>query len=219
MLLPSCAPALRKPFAPGTLTPRPSGIFACRAWSCPVTMPHIPHSVIAGAPAFVARLAHLAEPWKTRYSDSTALATAVMSVHLGAMLVAGGLAIAADRGTWRAARAARPGGRRRQLVEIGGTHRPVTIALALVMLSGVLIFLSDVETFATSIAFWAKMALVALLLGNGLVMMRAETALRRGALGGAEGVERWWRVLRGSAVASAVLWVATVFAGTVLGSV
>jgi hypothetical protein len=181
-------------------------------------MLHIPHPVIAGAPAFVARLAQLAEPWKARYDDSTALSTAVMSIHLGAMLVAGGLAIAADRGTLRAVRA-RPGGRRRQLVEIAGTHKPVTIALALVMLSGALLFLSDVETFATSIAFWVKMGLVALLLLNGLVMMRTEAGLQGGSLGGVAGVVRRWSVLRGAAVASAVLWVATVLAGTVLGNV
>ena len=181
-------------------------------------MPHTLLPFVSAAPALVARLAQLAEPWKTRYADSTALATAVMSVHLGAMLVAGGLAIAADRGTLRAVRA-RPGGRRRQLVEIAGTHRPVTIALALVMLSGALLFLSDVETYATSIAFWVKMGLVALLLANGLVMMRAEDGLRSGSLGDAAGVDRRWGVLRGAAVASAVLWVATVLAGTVLGNI
>jgi hypothetical protein len=173
----------------------------------------------SAAPALVARLAQLAEPWKTRYADSTALATTVLFVHLGAMLVAGGLAIAADRGTLRAARAARPGTRRRQLVELTGTHRPVTIALALVLLSGALLFLSDVETYATSVAFLVKVGLVALLLVNGLVMMRAETALRARPLGDAVAAERRWRVLRGSAAVSAVLWVATVLAGTVLGSV
>lgn len=192
-------------------------MFVRRTASSRATM-SLTASLSFAASALVARLAQLAEPWKDRYADSTTLATGVLFVHLGAMLVAGGLAIAADRGTLRAARAPRPGARRRQLAEIAGAHRPVTVALALVMLSGALLFLSDVETYATSIAFWTKMTLVALLLGNGLVMMRTERALRDDAAAAERAAGRW-RLLRGSAIASAALWVATVLAGTVLGNV
>ena len=148
-------------------------------------------SITADAHAIIARLTDLAEPWRARFDDSTPLSTAVLFVHLGAMLVGGGLAIAADRGTWRAARAERSGARRRQLVEIAGTHRPVIAALTLVMLSGALLFLADVGTYATSVAFWVKMGLVAVLLGNGLLMTRLETKLRDDALGTEQRARRW----------------------------
>jgi len=143
----------------------------------------------------------------------------VLFVHLGAMLVGGGLAIAADRGTWRAARATGSGARRRQLLEIAGTHRPVLASLALVMASGALLFFADVGTYATSVAFWVKMGLVALLLANGLVMSRAEAALRGNASTGADDRARRWGTLRVTAATSMVLWIATVLAGTVLGNV
>ena len=69
--------------------------------------------------------------------------------------------------------------------------------------------LTELESFATSTVFWAKMGLVALLLGNGFVRMRAETALRldRGA---------GWRRFRRTSVASLVLWFLILLAGTLL---
>ena len=42
-------------------------------------------------------LATVLEPWSTMYGDSTALSVGLTYAHLGAMMVGGGLAIAADR--------------------------------------------------------------------------------------------------------------------------
>lgn len=160
----------------------------------------------------VERIAALAEPWKSLYSDHAAVSATVMFLHLAALVVGGGLAIAADRATLRAWRGDAVA-RARQLGELGLTHRPVLVALAVVFASGALLFLADVETFATSPVFWVKMGLVALLLANGAVMTRAEQSLRRdeatahGAL---------WGRLRVHALLSVGLWLATLFAGTVL---
>ena len=47
-------------------------------------------------------LARLAEPWASAYSDSKLLMNGVMFGHVGGFLIAGGLAIAADRAVIRA---------------------------------------------------------------------------------------------------------------------
>ena len=111
------------------------------------------------------------------------------------------------------------------LAELRAVHRPVVAGLLIVNLSGVLLFLADVKTYAASVAFGLKLLLVALLLANGLWMTRAEEQLRDGALrvdGGRRGTgpqaDRAWRRLRLASAASAVLWVATTFVGVVLSN-
>jgi uncharacterized membrane protein len=159
------------------------------------------------------QLVQFAAPWKDAYDDSTALSVALVYVHLASLLVGGGLALAIDRGTLRAAAA--PAEREHQLAQMGRSHRTVIGAVGLAFLTGVLLFLADVETYAASAAFWTKMGLVTLLLLNGFAMTRLEDALRRGPSGG--GVESpAWRRMRASAVASAALWLATLLAGVVL---
>jgi hypothetical protein len=165
----------------------------------------------------VQSLADAAAPWKRFYDDSKPAETAVVFVHLASLLVGGGLALATDRATLRVAGGA-PTERERHIAELGLTHRPVVASLVVAFLSGVLLFAADVETFATSLAFWAKMALVALLLLNGFGMTRLEQRLRVGreapSLLAADGP--LWRRLRASAIASALLWLTTLLLGVAL---
>ena len=165
----------------------------------------------------VETLTKVAGPWKSVYDDSKLLETVAVFVHLASLLVGGGIALASDRATLRAGRLDWPE-RRRHLLDLAGTHTLVVGSLALVFLSGIALFLADVETFATSWVFWVKMALVALLLINGLVMTRAERAL--GAIRDT-GVppEREWGRLRTVALTSGVLWLATTLAGVALTNV
>ena len=165
-------------------------------------------------PAAIERLAAVAEPWQSLYSNSAPVATAVLFVHLAALVVGGGLALAADRGTLRAWRGA-PEDRARHLADLGLTHSPVLGALGAALGSGILLFLADVEAYAASPLYWAKMALVALLLANGFAMTRVERALSGGRAAEAAD-ERSWRRLRANAVLSAVLWLTTLLAGTAL---
>lgn len=158
------------------------------------------------------RLAALAAPWHDRYADSAVLPTAVVFLHLGALLVAGGLALASDRATILAAHGD-DAARRRQLEELERAHRLVVPALGVVMVSGFLLFLADVESYAGSPAFWAKGALVVALLANGAVMRGAERRLQGAS---AEKRRVLWRPLRASAIASVALWLAIVLAGTIL---
>jgi|CXWL01.1.fsa_nt_gi hypothetical protein len=148
-------------------------------------------------------------PWQTFYGDSQVTEIAVTSVHVVAMLVGGGIAVAADRLTLRALRVGlidRSG----MLAELEATHRPVMIGLAALFLSGLALAASDVETFSASPAFLVKLSLVVLLSMNGLFLVRTETLLRR------EPTEGRWRRLRLASWLSLLLWVSTAVVGVVL---
>lgn len=152
-------------------------------------------------------LVHLAKPWADLYSDSPVLETIVTFVHIAALVVGGGVAIAVDRGTLRAARAREDAtGRARQLLDLGGSHRVVITSLVFTVISGLLLLASDLKTFLGSLVFWTKMLLVVLLLANGLMMQRAEERAS-------------WPKLRRAAFVSLILWFAITFAGVALVNV
>ena len=155
-------------------------------------------------------LARLAEPWNSLYSDSKAVASAVLFLHLAPLLFAGGAALAADRATIRVARGSMED-RARQLGDLARTHVFVLGGLALSFVSGVLLFLSDVDQFLETPAFWVKLALVGLLLLNGFMMTRTERALTFAPNDGA-----LWGRMRTIAVLSLILWMATTLTGVVL---
>ena len=162
-------------------------------------------------------LAQPFEPWNSLYSHSKLVSTTVITVHLGAMFLGGGLAVAADRATLRVA-AERPGERARQLAEISDTHRPVLIALACLFVSGVAMALADLENFLTNPVFWIKLSLVTLLLINGALLQRSESTMRRiGATADDTAPLRWKRV-RTFSVLSITLWIATFVAGSILAN-
>ncbi|MEO5903890.1 MAG: hypothetical protein ABIQ55_07765 [Gemmatimonadaceae bacterium] len=152
-------------------------------------------------------------PWQHAYSDSIALSTSVTAIHLLAMLFGGGLAIAADRMTLKL-RTENADQRRQHLVDLSAIHRPVVIALAFQFLSGIAMLASDVKTFVASPVLWIKLSLVALLLINGVILERTESALRRSD-GGAEPAGLWNR-LNFNAICSLMLWSATLVAGITL---
>lgn len=159
--------------------------------------------------ALITALTRFAAPWQAFYSDSALAETTITSLHIIALMVGGGLAIAADRATLRAA-AGDPAARNRVLTDLHAVHRPVLIALAVLFVTGVALALADVTTFAASPTFLVKLALVALLCANGGLLYRTEAQLRRHA------TERRWRRLRRASWMSLALWIATVVAGTAL---
>jgi hypothetical protein len=155
-------------------------------------------------------LARLAEPWNNLYSDSKAVASAVLFFHLVPLLVAGGAALTLDRSTFRAARGSADD-RSRHLGELARTHPIVLGGLALSFASGVLLFLSDVDEFLATPVFWGKLVLVGLLLLNGFMMTRTERAL-----GAVRDDATLWGRLRTISVLSLILWIATTLAGVLL---
>jgi hypothetical protein len=160
----------------------------------------------------------LLAPWQSAYSDSTAISTTVTALHLMGMLVGGGLAIAADRATLRISHEM-PGERERHLGELNAIHRPVLIALTVLLVSGLAMLTADLDSFVTSPVLYVKLGLVALLVLNGVVLERTETALRRsGIAASTDSPPALWGRLRFSAFCSIGLWIATLVAGTILTS-
>jgi uncharacterized membrane protein len=153
-------------------------------------------------------LTSAATPWASLYSNHAALRTVVVFAHLGGLVGAGGCAIAADRATLLALR--RDEAERRHQVEaLAGTHRIVIAGLIFIVISGVLLFAADVQTFLYSRIFWIKMTLILLLLVNGALLTAAERRANRGSDDG-------WDRLRATSVASLTLWFLITLAGVAL---
>jgi hypothetical protein len=135
-------------------------------------------------------------------------------VHIGAMLFAGGYALAADRAMLRPYHDRFAGERRGALEELAAVHRWVILGLVLLLLSGLLQAAADINTYATSAVFWTKMVLVALLAVNGGLLRSAEVR----ALNSADGLTNIgiWNRVRAAAWTSVFLWTATMVAGVVL---
>jgi hypothetical protein len=116
--------------------------------------------------------------WASLYSNHAAIRTLVVFAHVGSLVGAGGCAIAADRATLIALGRGETE-RRSQVAALADTHRIVIVGLTLIVISGLLLFAADVETFLYSRVFWTKMSLVALLLVNGAVLTSAERRANR----------------------------------------
>ncbi|HEX4575035.1 MAG TPA: hypothetical protein VH158_07880 [Gemmatimonadales bacterium] len=155
-------------------------------------------------------LSHLLAPWAHFYRHTTGVSTTVTYLHLAGILLGGGLAVATDRASLRLAPGTMPDWSQ-ELARLAGVHRWVVASLAIIFVSGALMMLAEIETFAPSVVFWSKMGLIVLLLGNGYARMRAETALGRGRSAA-------WRGFRLTSITSLALWFLILLAGTLLQS-
>ena len=154
------------------------------------------------------------KPWNDFYGHSKVAETVVVFLHTGALLLAGGFAIAADRATLRSLRLTADA-RVQPLKELAAVHRWVITGLTIIVISGLALLASDIETFFGSWIFWLKMALVAALLINGLVMTRTEASLAKDA----GDASPHWRSLRRTAVTSLTLWFTVTLLGVALSNV
>ena len=179
--------------------------------------------------AWIEPVARAAQPWADLYNASSFLQTGVTFAHFAGLLVAGGFAVATDRMALRLSRR-HDGDRRMLLSELAGVHRLVLAGLVVVTLTGLAMALADAEWVLAAPLFWLKMGAFALLLVNGLVLMRTERrlhALVEGPRAGAdEEMEAWhaaeersWGSLRWTAVRSMALWGVTLLLGTLLTGV
>jgi len=157
------------------------------------------------------QIAQWLDPWNHLFSHSKWVAGTVLGAHIISLLF-GGLAIASDRTTLRIARDD-PAARAAQLREIRAVHAPVLVALVVLLVSGVLLAASDVETFLPSIWFWLKITLVVVLMVNGAILTATERKLGR------ELTDADWGRLRTLAWASILLWTATAVVGIVLSNI
>ena len=156
-------------------------------------------------------LSRLLEWWAHLYSDSKFLSAAVTFVHLAGILVAAGFAIVEDRASLLLLKKPEPD-YRRELPLIESVHLWVLGGLAVVAASGLLMLFADLHTYLTSVLFWTKMALIAALLANGWLRMRAENLLR-------DGMMSRRALLRWTSLASVGLWFAVLLAGAFLSTI
>lgn len=145
--------------------------------------------------------------WSALYSDHHAVSVTVRFLHLAGLVVGGGTALAADRHLI-AAVSQDAAARRVALALAGASHRVVVPALALMVVTGLLMATADLETFLNSRLFWFKMGVVGLLLTNGALLVLAERAALR------DGGDPGWARLRLVSAASLTLWLLALLAGT-----
>jgi len=160
-------------------------------------------------------LVRVTAPWHHLFDRSRPVEMATVGTHVLSMLIAGGLAIAHDRGTMRASKSSDVI-RSHHLGELQAVHRPVITALAICMASGVALFASDVGTYAFSPTFWIKLGLIALLLANALVMQSGERTLSYASAGAGGAATAAWTRIRASSVVSVALWTSIVLISIVL---
>ena len=158
-----------------------------------------------------AALSQAVQSWTDVYSHSSVLRTLVGFVHVAGLVGGGGAAIAADRATLKATRRGALVGRN-ELTAIHTTHRVVVAGLAAVILSGVMLFAADVETYSVSRIFWVKMGMVAALMINGALLVRVG---RDGRVPN-PGLRS---ALRRMTVISMALWFLTTLAGAALPNI
>lgn len=174
------------------------------------------------------RLIAAFEPWATLYSDSATLPTAILALHLLAILAGGGIAIAADRQLLRVT------ARDRASIlatakELRNTHGIVIGSLGVIVASGLALATADLGTFASSRVFWTKMAVIAGLLVNGTLMRRAEARvlvvvrdtgeLPDGTPQPTLTIAAPWAALRRSAWISLVGWFTVMLLGVLVSNV
>lgn len=152
---------------------------------------------------------HALDVWASLFSNHAGLRTTLDFLHIGGLLGGGGAAIAADR-------AALTAHRRPDLADwldsFHTTHRVVLSGIVVILVSGLLLFAADVDTYFYSRVFWIKMALFGALLINGSQLIRTERAARLGN-------QRAGSRLRILASISVALWFLVTLAGAALPNI
>jgi hypothetical protein len=128
-------------------------------------------------------------------------------LHLAALMVGGGTALAIDRIVLGTARTRTDDRRRAAFTAMKGSHRVVVPALAIVTASGILMAAADWDTFVASRLFWIKMISFAVLVVNGMALVAAERAYAKKT-----DTVMWRRVVLASG-ASCLLWLLILLIG------
>jgi len=145
--------------------------------------------------------------WSAFYADHQMVSLVIRYIHLAALMIGGGTALAIDRVVLASARARTDDRRRAAFTALRGSHRVVVPALLVVTVSGILMTVADWTTFAVSRLFWIKMLAFLLLVLNGAALIAAERAFAKsGDLG------LWRRLVTASGV-SCLLWLLVLWIG------
>ena len=150
------------------------------------------------------QLASLCSSWSSYYGNHQALSVTIRSLHLLALVVGGGTAVAADRRVLTSRHAATLAD---AVVYLQRSHRIVISAFVVIVVTGLLMALADVETYSVSTLFWTKMGLVSLLMANGGFLTMAGRRADRPE-------SRWPRRVIAASAISLILWLAIVYASS-----
>jgi uncharacterized membrane protein len=163
----------------------------------------------------IATLAVWAEPWRRAFSTSVVVSTGVLFAHVASLVCAGGLSFAADRASLLSGTGVRPEAEQELCTRLANRRFAIR-ALTVVALSGVLLFLSDVDSFIHLRTFWLKMGLVALVITNSLLAQRHDGQIY--SAGPVTARRNAQRMARGRVHArvSLSLWLLTILAGTAI---
>jgi hypothetical protein len=145
--------------------------------------------------------------WATYYSDHQLISMLIRYVHLAALMVGGGTALAIDRVVLGTARTRTDDRRRAAWQAMQGSHRVVVPSLVVVAFTGVLMTAADWTTFEVSRLFWIKMVTFGLLIANGAALVAAERRYSQST-----DVDVWRRVVIASG-ASVLLWMIVLLIG------
>lgn len=156
---------------------------------------------------FATSVTTVATWWSAYYSDHQMVSLTIRYVHVAALMIGGGTALAIDRVVLGTARRRTDDRRHAAMTALSGSHSVVVPALVIVAISGVLMTAADWSTFEASRLFWIKMVLFALLLVNGGALVAAERRYASNA-----GIEKWRRVILASG-ASVLLWLVILWIG------
>ena len=145
--------------------------------------------------------------WSAYYADHQMVSLAIRYLHIAALMVGGGTALAIDRVVLASARARTDDRRRAAFTALRGSHRVVVPALTVVTVSGILMTAADWTTFEASRLFWIKMITFVFLVLNGAALVSAERAFAKsGDLGR-------WRWLVTASGTSCLLWLLVLWIG------
>jgi hypothetical protein len=154
-------------------------------------------------------LVNITSWWSSFYGNHQLVSVFIRFLHLGSLVLGAGTGLFSDR---QVLGAVRSGGQEREaaLTILDRAHAHVVRCLIVVIATGILMMAADTHTYLASIVYWTKMAMVGILLANGVALQKAERRARQ------VGVSAGWPRLAVFSTISGLLWLITLFLGTLL---
>ncbi len=154
-------------------------------------------------------IAGIIASWASYYGNHPLVSVLVRFVHLAAIISGGGAALLMD--FW-ILRTGNTGLTQKESIlrMLRNVHVYIISWIVVVVVTGMVMTAADASTFLVSRTYWVKMTLVASTVINGDALLHAEGRIAR------LGIAAGWRRLANISLLSAILWFASLFAGTLL---
>jgi hypothetical protein len=152
---------------------------------------------------------HIIESWANCYGNHPLVSVTIRFLHLTGIVLGGGAGILTD---WQIIKSALKGNVDREylLKQLNRAHYYVAPWMFVLSLTGALMTAADAQTFFVSKVYWTKIALILLLVVNGVALLLLESHARN------PGIQSVWKKLTIVSVISAVLWQTILFVGVLL---